>query len=289
MEKFIISSEECLILTALAKTSSLREAARLLGCDAGGLLRKVQYLGEQHGVVQKINGKWVLTQEGVALVGWTQESIARQKELLESNLTIRIATTTWLAEQVLIPGVEHLKKSIPKLQKVQFINPEKNFEKSLLEADCDFAVVCHPPNDPSIAHSQIRDEPWSIVMSRFLAEKHQLKPHTMTIEDLQDIPFVHHQDLNPESFLPRDFAIQQSSFSANNLISIRSALVHNLGWSFVPKALVLNDLESKHLFSFDPHLKMDRKICVWWARGARQGKRNNSIFCRWVAESCSKF
>lgn len=288
MEKFLLSSDECLALVALAKSSSLREAARLLNCDAGGLLRKVQHLAAHFGVVQKVNGRWVLTLEGHALVGWTQENITRQKELLESNLTIKIAATTWFAEQVLIPNATQLKKNNPNLRKVKFVVPEKKFETSLLDADCDFAVVCHPPEDPSIAHSQILDEPWSIIISKVLANKYSIRLHTLKLENLQEVPFINHKDLNPEVFLPKDFKLNLGDYSTNSLIGVRSAVVNNLGWSFVPSALVLKELENNKLIALNSHFKMGRKICVWWARGGHQGKQHSSMICRWAKDACSK-
>lgn len=289
MEKFKISSQECQILLSLAKSSSLREAADLVDCDAGGLLRKVQQLASKFGVVQKVNRKWILTQDGEAIARWTQDSIKRQNELLGQNLTIRIASTTWFAESVLISSVEKLRKDIRNLEKVQVLIPEKKLEKSILDGDCDFVIVCHPPEDPSIAHSVVREEPWTLVVSKELAELHKLNTNSITLNDLQEIPFVHHLELNPETFLPKDFKIKYGIISTNSLIAARSAMINNLGWSYVPKGLVLSELKSKKLLPVKYNFKMDRKICIWWLRGGRQGKLYSSILKSWIESSCSKF
>jgi DNA-binding transcriptional LysR family regulator len=259
-----------------------------LNCDAGGLLRKVQLLGAQHGVVQKINRKWVLTQEGHALLGWMQEGIVQQRAILESKLTVRIASTVWFTEQVLSPAIGQLVKLIPNIQNIDFIDPENEYEESLLNADFDFAIVCHPPDDPSISHSQIREEPWSVIVSKMLLEKYN-RSAQIGLYDLQEIPFIRHRNLNPESILPIDFAVKVSGFSFNNLIGVRSAVINNYGWSIVPTALVLTEVENKKICTLDHKFKMGRKICVWWARGSKEGKRHNSMICRWVKEACANF
>lgn len=283
MEKYPISPEDCLILLAVKESTSLREAARTLNCDPAGLLRKVQRLSKDYGLLQKIHGRWALTSQALPLVVWTQESILSQKKALRGERTLRIASTTWFAERVLIPHLNSFTKSGDRTT-FQFLVPDKNFEQTLMEGDCDFVVVCHPPENPAIGYKQILKEPWSVVVAPKLLSQ---KRGTLLLQDLHKIPFVRHKDVNPMALFPEDLNLEMSaSLTIDNLVGIRSAVIHGLGWSFVPTALVGEELAKGELKQIGDRYELDRKICLWWLRGSFEGQKNLRTITSWVRHSC---
>jgi DNA-binding transcriptional LysR family regulator len=283
MENYPISPDDCLILLAIEESSSLREAARTLACDPTGLQRKVQGLASEHGVFQKIQGKWELTPSGRALLGWTRESILSQKKLLQSESIMRIATTTWFAERVLIPKISDLTPKMKDWSRVHIEIPQGDFEKCLLEAKSDYVVVCHPPENPLIAHKQIAKEPWSVVISRSLLSK-KIKGK-IQLEDLVNIPCILHKDINPHALLPGLELKRDAIFSANSLIAVRAGLVAGQGWGVVPTLLVQREIGDRELIELEMPLLMDRKICVWWLRSAKQTGRYAQVLCQWLQSS----
>ncbi len=110
MEKFIVSSDDCLILKAFKESSSLREAAKLLNCDPAGLARRVQVISSEYGFLQKINGRWCLTSGGLDLVAWTEETISISSAGFGKNRTHPYRNDDVVSEQILVPN-------LPKLQK----------------------------------------------------------------------------------------------------------------------------------------------------------------------------
>lgn len=284
-EQYLVDPADCLIVLAVQGAGSLREAARHLGCDPGGLLRKVQRISEDHGLLQKVNGRWTATERGLAAVAWARESIQQQKRHLLSERSIRIASTTWFAEGVLIPQSTQLSKFLGPVR-AQFTVPDANFEKSLISGDCDFVVVCHPPENPVIAHKQLGREPWSVVAAPSFLAKHGLK--TSKVEALLSLPFVRHADLNPESLLPRGASLMYAPILVDNLIGVRSAVLSSIGWSIVPTALVTDDLKWDRLQGIDHEIEMNRKICVWWLRNSMVKKKTAADFCDWVEAASAK-
>src|SRR3989338_9505030 len=87
MEKFTVSSDDCLILKAFHDSKTLREAATLLSCDPAGLARRVQYISTHFGFLQKVNNRWQVTSQGLDLVAWTETSIQSQKKILDRKST----------------------------------------------------------------------------------------------------------------------------------------------------------------------------------------------------------
>lgn len=279
----MISPEDCLILVALQQNTSLRGAAESLGCDAGGLLRKVQRISDDHGLVSKVEGKWKLTQEGQALVAWTQESILSQHELLKASVHLRIASTAWFAEQILIPASGELQKAFGGKARIQYLTPAVGLEKSLIMGESDFVVACHAPENPSIAHKQLQSEAWSVVVSPELVGKTR---KTISMESLKDLPLIRHREMNPEVFLLEELEGEPvEAMTIDNLIGIRSAVMSGLGWSLVPTALVVRELREKNLVEVPCKLKMDRKVCVWWLRHHLHERKQHGLICKWVSDA----
>jgi DNA-binding transcriptional LysR family regulator len=285
MEQFIISPDDCLILRAYKDATSLREAARLLNCDPAGLQRKTQRISEEHGLLQKIKGKWGLTEAGSNLVGWLEESIATQKKVLVGNTSVRIASTMWLAEEFLIPNLLDLRNKLGPNINFQLTTPDKNFETHLTEGACDFVIVCHPPEDPAIAHRSLFKEEWAVVAPAGWKSK----GHKLSFDELLKKPFVRHEKINPDIFHLDAAALGKvTALTVNNLIANRSAVLHGLGWSIVPKILVLDLLKSKQIVEVEREIEMDRKMCVWWLRRRTDSKKLSTSICQFIQESYSK-
>lgn len=287
MDKFLVSSDECLILIALRNSSSLREAARKLDCDPGGLLRKVQKIAAEQNVLMKNKGRWELNERGLALVGWAQENILSQKRILLSQNILRIAATTWFSERLLIPTARTLHRQMKNIS-VQFTVPESGFENALLEGDCDFVIVCHPPENPAIAHRRICREEWALVVSESLFRKHFFGRKGVGLQSLLPLPFIQHKGMNPAAVLSLEAPPPCPYFaSMDNLIGVRSALIHGSGWSFVPKILVKEEIVNGTLIALEHRIEMDRNVCLWWLRNSATAKQRISQIEDWISRSCA--
>lgn len=281
MDRYLVSTEDCLVLLAIQNASSVRQAAETLHCDPAGLLRKVQRISTDHGLLQKSNGKWTLTEAGLNVARWTRESIQSQKNILQSRLNLRIGSTVWLAEQLLIPNLELLQKEMPFPSRFEFSAARNSFELALLQGEIDFAITCTPPDNPLIAHRQIGQEPWVVAVSKKL-----VPPHVkLNLDSLSNIPFVAHNEINPD-LLTNGTSTNlktESLIRSDNLTTVRSAIVHGKGWSYVPKALLLSEIRAGHLATFRPEVKMNEKVCLCWLRESQIGRSHSETLKKWVS------
>lgn len=287
MDRFPVSSDDCLILKAFKDSKSLREAASLLGCDPAGLARRVQYISNHYGFLQKVNNRWQITSQGLDLVAWTEASILNQKKILSANNRIRIAATTWFSEEALIPNILKLKSIFNEDLSVSFYVPDEGFELSLISGSVDFVITCHPPESPEISHKQISSEKWVIIAPP--TWKKDIKNRGEKIlEFLKDKPFIRHTDINVDLFLPVS-DLKDSGIIINNLIGIRSAVYEGLGWSLVPKILVNRYLKNNSLIEIPFEIPTkDRKVCVWWLRNRESLKLQSSKITSWVEHICKQ-
>lgn len=274
ISSYPISPDDCLVLSAFARSSSLRDAARQLGCDPAGLQRKVQRIADDHACLRKMDGRWCLTAKGQSLVAWADESVRSQKALLQAKSLLRLSSTAWVAEQLLIPALPGLAKKFPE-SRFSLTVPDRGFERELSEGGTDFVIVCHPPEDPAIAHKQVGKEEWAVIAPASWA-----KGRAPRFEELLHRPFIRHSGLNPDLVFQGFEREEEPFLSCDNLIGVRSAVLAGLGWSFVPKILVKEHASS---LVFVPHaLEMDRKLCVWWLRSRSDSRKLSATVCAWA-------
>lgn len=202
MEKFIVSPEDCLILKAFKESRSLSEAAVLLECDPAGLARKVQNISSRYGFLQKANNRWQVTDRGLDLVAWTEASIQSQKSVFLAKKSIRIASTMWLSEEVLIPHLNQLKGTLGGDLKFSFSVPNKGFEMALIDGSVDLVVACHPPLTSDIQHKQLVKEGWVVIIPSHWKLDYGNK-NTDWFSALKKKPFIHHSDINKDLFFRR--------------------------------------------------------------------------------------
>lgn len=275
MDLYPIAPEDCLVLSALGRSSSLREAARLLQCDPAGLQRKVQRIAGDTGTLRKSGGRWQLTAKGQALVAWADESVRSQRRLLSEKQTLRLVSTMWMAEELLIPALPRLRKAFPE-SAFSFTVPRDSFERELAEGEADFAVVCHPPEDPAIAHRQVAPEEWVVVAPAAWGP--------LPFAELEKRPHVRHGSLNPDLLFGRESPA--SWLVCDSLIAVRAAVLAGHGWAYVPRILVARLLGEKKLAEIRHREQvLDRKVCVWWLRARADSRRNAPAVCEWVGRA----
>lgn len=287
MEKFPIRPEDCLILKALRDTKSLREAALLLGCDPAGLARRVQQISADHGFLQKVENRWVVTERGFDLIAWAESSIQGQKKILSAKSSLRIGTTMWFSEEVLIPQSSSAKDYLGDKIKISISVPGKGFEMSLIDGSVDFVVVCHPPENPEIEHRPVADEKWVIIAPKAWQKDLKLKDEEL-LEELKTRNFIRHSEMNPDLFIPGLSELCEADLTIDNLIGIRKAVGEELGWSLVPKILVQNHFKDQKIIelSYDIPIR-DRKVCVWWLRNRVESKKTSGRLVAWVKSGCA--
>jgi DNA-binding transcriptional LysR family regulator len=290
MSNFPIDPDECVVLKAIRDSNSLREAAFLLNCDPAGLARRVQKISKQTGYLQKVSNHWRVTSRGLDLVIWVEESIEAQKKILAFKQTLRIASTTWFSEEVVVPNLNALKNSIGEGTSFSFTVPEISFEQSLTHGIVDFVIVCHAPENPEIEHRQITKEEWIVIVPPTWEKIFKDKKDDAAILDALSLkPLLRHSSLNLSSFMP--ITERQLDFTASfdNLISIRACVREGLGWSIVPKLLVNRDLKDKKVIQLPYGLHVqDRKVCVWWLRNRDSIKQKANKLSSAVKEICTK-
>ncbi len=266
METFIIPPDDCLVVKAISHTRSLRDAAVILGCDPATLVRKVQRISNEHGLLEKVNGHWIPTKKGRSMMSWAEESVFSQKTRLDERAELSIAATVWMTESALIPNFNQLDSKLRAKRFWFFRMPKHDFEEELLSGFSDYAIVCHAPNDPAIVHKKIAPEKWVVITppawKDTLAQHSELQLRTF----LSKKPFIRHTGINPAEMLGLKLENNSSDFLLDALISIRSAVESGYGWSCVPAILVRQAIARNTVFVPNFKIHSGASVCIWWRR-----------------------
>lgn len=285
MSKFEISPEDCLIALEFRDSSSLRDVAARLNCDPSALVRKVQRISGEHGLLEKVKGRWVLTAKGHLLNRWTEDSLVSQKKLLDSKPQMRIGTSMWLAEQVVVPNYVGLHRSTDNKYNWVVCTPSRSFEAELIEGTCDFVIACGAPIDPLVSYKRILPEEWIVIAPTAWKKSFKKDSDNDLFDILLSKPFVRHVDLNPQEFLGLQNEITDISITVDSMIGIRAAVTSGYGWSLVPRLAVMKELRNEELLEI-PHPKLKslkpNHLSLWWLRSRKEPQQMASVLQQWL-------
>lgn len=274
---FAIPPEDCLTVQALAKASSLREAARSLGCDPASLVRRAQRISRDSGLLEKVKGRWAPTARGRRMVLWAEESAFDQRARLDEKPPVTLASTAWMAECALIPEFGRLSAALRDRRTWSFRIPP-DFEQDLLRGFSDYVVACHPPQDPAIAHKRVARERWVAVAPP------SWKART-PLQRLLERPFVRHREINPAEMLTLNGEARLAgAFTVDTLVSVRAAVESGHGWSCVPEVLVRSSLQEGRLRLLTLPLVAQAHASLWWRRDRRDLARDVPVLKGWLEQ-----
>lgn len=286
MEKFLVSSEDCLILKAFKETSSLRSAAKLLRCDPAALARKAQHISSNYNFLQKTNNRWQLTERGVEIVAWTEASIESQKRIFTGKLNIKIATSSWFSQEVAVPNLIKLKNQINKNLNIALITPQKSLEVCLLDGTVDFVITDERPKTPEISFKSIADEKFLPVSAYDWKEDFQSSnPEAV----LRSKPLLLNSEIKEDSSLFVLEGYTKSDYQIDNPLAVKTAVLQGLGWSVLPSLITKKLIAEKKLYQLPFHfLEEERKIYVWWLRQRLDTRDKVNTICEWTTEIIKK-
>jgi DNA-binding transcriptional LysR family regulator len=265
MSDYKISTDDCRIVFAISKTNTIREAARFMGCDPSGLLRKVHRISHEHDLLTKIEGRWSPTITGEKIISWMHKSIEEQKRVLSLKKDISIGTMSWMVEDYLLGQLNNLNDEINEIESCSFIH-SIDYEAAIKKSEIDFVISCHPPEDPDIMHRRIGEEKWCIVMPREWRKDFFYLDQSDFLNKLNSMPYIKHTGINERKTLPFLELERRPLLSTNSLGTVRKAVALGLGWSYIPKMSYLGSDLSEYLWCYDYQIERISHYSIWKLR-----------------------
>jgi DNA-binding transcriptional LysR family regulator len=257
--RFPLTSQECEILLEFEQNSSLAELSKALGKDISVVSRNLKSIAEHSDVLEKKNGRWSISDKGIALNQWTREALFSQRLVLSRQKSIKVATTREFAARVLMPHTRELlgDEDIS----ISIISSDDGIEKLILNGEADFGFDCGRPKDPIISFKRVVPEPFALVAAPRFIKRNKIK-------DFKDIREHSRLGFSRSEGKILDLSVEATRYFGNfsDIATLREACLLGYGWAILPYYTVARELELKKL-KVIPGLKIeDEKFGVWWLR-----------------------
>lgn len=277
-KRFSLSSADCELLLEFEMASSLHVLADRFGRDHSIVSRHLKRIADEFAVVEKLGGKWVLTDLGRKLNEVTRESILLQASVLGSHSILRIGTNREFAARILAPDLAAVQKLFPKTQ-IEIKTFEHGAESALLQGRIDLAIDCGRPMAPDVAYKLVLDEPIDAVASKAFVKKHRGSIATGKVFTL---PHLLCDRLHPDKIL--EFTENPTVIAAmfNDIATTRAACLGGAGWALLPRYAIQAELDSGQLVVLQPEIMKSSKYGVWWPRSRRQLKGLAEHLIQWL-------
>jgi DNA-binding transcriptional LysR family regulator len=274
MDHFKLTSEQCELLVAFESAGSIKDLSRQLRRDESVISRQIKAISEIAPVLEKTEKRWSLTTTGKRLTQWSRDAMESQRQILQTQTTLRIATTREFSAKILIPNL----KSLIGQNEVVFsvLCSDDGVEKELLSGRADIGIDCGRPEDPLVKFKSVLPEPYLVVASPTFLKRFVLHRK----EDLLTTPHLKFNRDPALRLLELKSELSNIAGSFNDISSVRAACVAGLGWATLPRYTVQSELSSGTLKAIQGWDIQPRSFGVWWIRG-------RPSFDFWVNETVS--
>lgn len=276
MTRFHFSTEELELLAIFEESPSLEATAKAYGRDPTVVSRILKRISEKGPVLEKISGRWKLTDLGRSLNSLTKDMTLAQGAILNEETVLRVGSNREFVTRMLVPALAELK---PKLKVSSMIikSYEQGCEKALLEGQIDIALDCGRPFASDIAFKTCAAEPMDIVCSAEFLKKHR---DAFKRDDHRSLPVISCERLGPDRAGGYDIA-----FHFNDVAAARAACLEGLGWMMMPIYAVKEELADKRLVRPYDKAKVHEKYGVWWLRSRRYLNHQVKTLEQWLSKA----
>lgn len=279
MNVFALESDEALLLFEYEKSESIAQVAKTFKRDPSVISRSLKKLSDKLPVLEKSQGKWVVTDLGKRFNNWTAEAIQNQQSIVNQRLQLKIASTREFANRYLVDSIESL---FPLSQyQIHIHTFDTNSEQLLLNGQADFVFDCGKPYDPQIAFKRPAEEKMSLVISKEFKRMHKIK----TADDFTRLPHIHYSRNNLAKLYQMTRDQLNIAYTLNDIALVRRALLNSKGWGMLPTYTVKKEISEKSLLEM-PQTKLwklpEYKFGVWWNRDKSYLAPQANILVEWL-------
>jgi DNA-binding transcriptional LysR family regulator len=76
----------------------------------------------------------------------------------------------------------------------------------------------------------------------------------------------------------------RSPIAADGVIGLRSAVLHEQGWSVLPAMAVHHQIKAKKLFKVQLPTYMKDDVSLWWLRARKDMNEKAKVVAKWIGD-----
>lgn len=275
MFRYRLSSEECEVLLAFEKCNSLEGLAKNLKRDISAVSRRLQAISGKEPVVEKIGGRWYLTDLGRKVNQWSIESSSQLTQLLARKPLLRFGASRIFLAKVIAIQIEEFASAFSNY-KLVCMSIDGNFEVPLLDGTVDIVFACGKPKDHRIASKPLTPEHYVAVAAHQFVERFAPTP-----KNLYGLPYLEFQNAAGISpFTDIASKVKHIVASFNDPLALHEACQQGIGWTILPQFAIQADSSRFKIIS---HVKVETAVYgVWWVKNRDSLIASTKLACQWL-------
>ncbi len=256
---FPIQSDEIELLLNIKTHKTVDALAKNYRRDISVISRKLTTLSKKYPVLTKQNNKWTITPYGERIILWAQDSLRTLNRSLLQKEKIRIGTTREFASRILSKDLSKLVNL--NTTNVEIISDDQGIERLILDGQVDFGFDCTTPYDPQIAFKLIAKEDMGLVCSPKYSKTLSNKFISQNSSD-----YIHNYRNDLNIYYELIQKTDNPKIIAHDIATVRSLLLAEMGWGFLPWYTVEQEVKTQKLIYFESSILEQLKYGVWWLR-----------------------
>jgi len=276
--RFTFTTEEMELLSFFEEASSLNNTAKSFGRDVTIVSRMLKRISEKSPVLEKISGRWHLTEQGKQLCALTRDTIKAQKALLNERKNLRVGTNREFLQKVLLPDYSILKNKLPQTE-FMFRSYEAGTEKALLEGQIDIAIDCGSPYSPEVSFKTCVRESMILCCHIDFYNKHKAQFKKSLFEE---IPHIRYDRMRIDKYYPH-IKTAQTALHFSDIVNARDACLLGYGWTLLPVYMIQDALKKKSIVQLSPQTASE-KYGVWWLKRRPSLANESQHFIHWLSQ-----
>lgn len=277
-DRFPLTTEECELLLAFARTSGIDGLSKVLRKDRSVISRMLARIYQKHPVLEKRRGKWVLTPLGQEINLLSRDHLLRQRARLLARSSIVLGSTREFGTRVLAARLNEITSAIPN-SVIHIKTFEAGIEEALHSRLIDIGFDCGRPEDPDIAYRLCTHEPIVAVCTPGFLKQNKV---AIDAEEFSNLPFLLCERLSLETWMGIPGHSQNLAAVFNDVGATRSACLEGFGWAVLPRYCIQDELNSRRLTVIGPRKSASEHYGVWWRKSDKTAQGLSLKLIEWL-------
>ena len=277
IDRMLLNSDDSELLIAFEQGKTVEKTAQIVGKDPSGVSRQLLRISRTCPALEKVSGKWALTDTGRRLCYSIKEFINLQRHIVAKKGILRIGTNREFGSRIIGPRISELNQLFPNTY-ISISTFELGTEDALLNGMVDLSIDCEKPIDPEIGFRHLLSDPIIAVCSPSFFKKHR---KSLCSDKIFSVPHLLCNRLFPHRIVENVTNVN-SVFSFNDIATTRAACIVGNGWALLPRYTVKDELKKKVLITIEGKAWASTKYGLWWSRERFSEIQSIKLISNWL-------
>lgn len=277
--KSLLNTDEAELLCQFEAHPSLELLSLQMGRDLTVLSKILKRISEKTDALNKVGGRWKLTESGKSLNQATRDYLRSQHSIVNGKYLLRIGTNREFAARIIAANINQFQHHFQD-REISISVFEAGTETALLEGRIDLGFDCGRPRSPDVFYKPLIDEEILTLATPRFYLKHRA---AFQNGDFSQAPHLLYDRMPPDKYMGHGGRQVKVLLQANDIASVRRMCLQGIGWALLPKYSVQDELDAGLLRPCHPQRYESDRYGVWRLRSRKHLATDFTSACQWLS------